>query len=273
MDATVSTEPTRPGPETIKESSTTTGLLPLIDGAIKLGGFLYVLGFVVIMLHTSSLHIPVVEALQFQNVLAGWPIGLAIWAAFKLWPWMRRAVKPAIVNTTGILIVGGGLLLAVLIVRAELLVFARGLSIYANIVLFSAIFFAANVSFLYAAYNQNSERLKPFFRASCVYSLIAFAVVAYAILTYPKMPQSIGGGRPQQVRLYLDSAELRDLLGESGRADRQAIESDPVYLYYRTSDYVLVSRDANSDQPLIQIPSGQVRAVVWLQSHSKPNLW
>jgi hypothetical protein len=234
-----------------------------------LGGFLYVLGFAVIMVHTSSLHIPVVEALQVQNILAGWPIGLALWLVFKLWPWVRRAAKPAAVNKTGVLIVAGGLLVSVLIVRAELLVFARGLSVYSNILLFSGIFFAANLSFLYSAYNQKSELMKSFFRATCVYSLVLFLVLAYAILGYPNMPQTIGGGRPEQIRLYFHTAELSPLLGGSTGSDQETTASDPVYLYYRTNSYILISKDKNSDQPLIQVPTDQVRAVVWLQSHSK----
>jgi hypothetical protein len=257
-------------PRPASEGSASVALLPLIDRALKLGGFLYVLGFAVIMVHTSSLHIPVVEALQVQNILAGWPIGLAMWLVFKLWPWVRRAVKPAAVNRTGVIIVAGGLVASVLIVRAELLVFARGLSIYSNILLFSGIFFAANLSFLYSAYNQKSERMKSLFEATCVYSLVLFLVLGYAILGYPNMPQAIGGGRPEQIRLYFHTAELSPLLGGSAGSGQETMASDPVYLYYRTSSYLLISKDKNSDQPLIQVPMDQVRAVVWLQSHSKP---
>lgn len=216
--------------EPAKEGSASGGLLPVIDGALKLGGFLYVLRFVVIMVHTSSLHVPVVEALQFQNILAGWPIGLAIWLAYRLWPWARRAVRPEAVSTTGLLILVGGFLLSAIIVRLELLVFVSGLSIYANILLFSAIFFLVNVSFLYFAYDQRRERMKPLFRASCAYSLVAFLVLAYAILAYPRMSQSIGGGRPQQVGLYLDSAELAGVLGASTGSDSKLAASPRVSL-------------------------------------------
>lgn len=259
--------------EPAKKGSASGGLLPVIDGALKLGGFLYVLGFVVIMVHTSSLHVPVVEALQFQNILAGWPIGLAIWLAYRLWPWARRAVRPEAISTTGLLILGGGLLLSAIIVRVELLVFVTGLSIYANILLFSAIFFLVSVGFLYFAYDQRRERMKPLFRASCVYSLVAFLVLAYAILAYPRMSQSIGGGRPQQVGLYLDSAELAGVLGASTGSDSKLPAPASVYLYYRTGSYLLVSTDQNSERPLIEVPASQVRTIVWLESRSKPHLW
>lgn len=155
------------------------------------------------MVHTSSLQIPVVEALQFQNILAGWPIGLAIWLAFKLWPWARNALKLGTAHPAGLLIVASALLLSVIIVRAEVLVFARDLSVYVNAVLLSGIFFVANVVFLYIAYAQKVERMKPLFRAACVYSLGAFLILAYTVFAYRKVPQTIGGGHPVQVQLYL----------------------------------------------------------------------
>ena len=79
---------------------------------------------------------------------AGPSASLAIWLAYRLWPWARRAVRPEAVSTTGLLILVGGFLLSAIIVRLELLVFVSGLSIYENILLFSAIFFLVNVSFL-----------------------------------------------------------------------------------------------------------------------------
>jgi len=152
-------------------------------------------------------------------------------------------------------------------------VFARGLSVYVNAVLLSGIFFVVNVAFLYIAYAQKVELMKPLFRATCVYSLVAFLVLAYAVFAYRKVPQTIGGGRPVKVQLYLKSSELSSLLGGSTASDGQALASDPVYLYYRTSDSLLISKDQNSDQPLIQVPMDEVRAVVWLQSRSKSYLW
>jgi hypothetical protein len=87
------------------------------------------------------------------------------------------------------------------------------------------------------------------------------------------VPQTLGGGRPVQVRLCVKSPELNALLGGSTTSDGQAIASDPVYLYYRTSDYLLISKDQNSDQPLIQMSMDEIRAVVWLQSRSESHSW
>ena len=45
------------------------GLLPgFVATMLGLGSFLYVLGFVVIVVHTSRLRVPMIEALRFQNI-------------------------------------------------------------------------------------------------------------------------------------------------------------------------------------------------------------
>ena len=63
------------------------------------------------------------------------------------------------------------------------------------------------------------------------------------------------------------------MLGASTGSDSKLAASPPVYLYYRTGGYLLVSTSENSERPLIEVPAGQVRAIVWLESRSKPLLW
>jgi hypothetical protein len=48
------------------------------------------------------------------------------------------------------------------------------------------------------------------------------------------------------------------------------VASDPVYLYHRTSDCLLVSKSNDSDHQLVQVPLSAVDAIVWLQSSSPP---
>jgi hypothetical protein len=77
----------------------------------------------------------------------------------------------------------------------------------------------------------------------------------------------MGGGHLAQVRLYYKEHGLSSLLGGGNGTGEQAAASDPVYLYYRTASYLLVSKVQG--QPLIQVPMEQVVAVVWIESRSQ----
>ena len=103
----------------------------------------------------------------------------------------------------------------------------------------------------------------------CVYALLIALAGGYAWFFYPHLPQSFGGGRPEKVTLYIKPGELPLLLGTAGTANDRVSESFPAYVYYRTSNYLLISKDQNADQPLVQIPLDLVRAIAWMDSRSK----
>ena len=249
-----------------KNSENDDSLLPRISELLKLGGLAYAIGFAVIMVHTARLNAPVVEAFQFQNIIAGLPIWVPLCFALWLWPRLIRPVRgdathPGISRNaiiTLILVLCLGVLLLYQIVRW---LAGRSFPVSETIVLISALLFAAVLSMLAAAYWDNRQRVGPgkaVLVLVCVYSGVLFLTLGYARFLYPRMPQSIGGGHPVQVRLYFKDHELTSLLGGSAAPGGSAA-SDPVYLYYRTSSYLLVSKA--DGQPLIQVPADEVLAI------------
>src|SRR5580704_3540116 len=63
----------------------------------------------------------------------------------------------------------------------------------------------------------------------------------------------LAAGVPFKLGYTSKSPELNVLLGGSTASDGRAIASDAVYLYDRTSSDLLISKDQNSDQLLIQV--------------------
>jgi hypothetical protein len=251
-------------------------LLPRISELLKVGGVAYVVGFGVIMVHTMRLNGPVVEAFQFQNIIAGLPVWVPLCIAIWLWPRLSGAIvpedagKPAISRTAKIILVVSVLLGSAIVYYELRAIVGRPFSVSENIVLISGIVFATFVSMLATSYREghrNAGTARAVFWMLCVYSGIVFLVFEYAIFIYPKVPQGMGGGHPVQVRLYLKERGLSSVLGGEAAPGEQAAESGPVYLYYRTSAYLLVSKAPS--QPLIQVPAEQVLAVVWLESRSR----
>jgi hypothetical protein len=280
----------RPKSEPAKQESAGADLLPrFVLDALKLGGIFYVVGFLVIMVHTNSLRVPVVEAFHFQNILAGAPIGGAIcvfYLLYQLRAWLKGPIvsggEEALKETVAwslIIILTELLLIPVMLLELRFTwlmevrtYIGRNFSNYENVILMAGILVSFNICLLVAAYVQKFERGQAVSKVLLAFSLGVLLVIGYTILGYPKLPQSLGGGRPVKVRLYFKSDELSPLLGGSTACEKQAIATGPVYLYYRTSGYLLVSKDLNSDCPLIQVPTDQVRAVEWLESHSKSNV-
>jgi len=234
----------------------------------QLGAFFYVLGFIVIMVNTSGLNIPVIEALRIQSILAGLPIGLVIILVFLLWPKLFVLAGGRETITKFVILTTVALLATPLILGEVGLLFGR-FSIWGNELLTVGILVALSISFYISAHDMKFERGKAFAKTLGVYSLLMFLVVLYGTAGYPNVPQSVGGGHPAKVRLYLKNGEIAALLGGATASNENASVSGTVYLYYRTSDFLLISKEQKTDQPLIQIPMEQVHAVVWLESRSQ----
>jgi hypothetical protein len=256
-----------------KPSSAKPSLLQMTDW-LKFGSVAYAAGFAVIMVHTARLDAPVVEALEFQNVVAGLPILLALGIAIWLTPWLLRPLtsgdSPKVTISKTRIFVAGCLLLAAVIglyfdLRAVL---HWQPSTSENWLVFSALVFISSVSMFAQAYQKNiriSDRLRALFRAMSVYSGVILLVLGYAILGYPRLPQGIGGGHSVRVTLYFKDPPLALLLGGSVATSQQPNASGPLDLYYRTGSYLLLAK-AQSHR-LIQVPTDQVLAVEWLDSN------
>jgi hypothetical protein len=251
------------------KSATESLLHRLIGEALKLGGFVYVVGFVVIMVQTARLNAPVVEAFHFQNILAGLPVGVPLCIAVWLWPTLIRRIEPGPKLKYVIIFVVVTLLVGVPLLFKEARWMFGEFSTSVEVMVISVIVFLLSVSFFYQAYQKKNEEQEVVFRLMCVYSGVIVLVLVYAIFGYPNMPQSVGGGRPVRVKLYFKDAEPGVLAEGSATSDKQPSVSEPVYLYYQTGSSLLISKGQSPDQPLIQIPTDQVRAVVWLESRAK----
>lgn len=244
----------------------------LVEQLLKIGGLFYAAGFLVILLHTARFNVPVIEALHFQNILAGWPVGAIATLAYLsrsviAWPLPPPGNSRHKTNwKLGLLIVGlqlVGLLAIWFVIRP----FMQGQSLYLRIVItISALALGNCVSLFQARTNRFSTGISVFRSIVIVLAFFLLAAV-YTIWLYPRIPQSFGGGRPAQVRLFFKAPE-RSLLDASGPSDDHDTAPETVYLYYRTSDFMLVSKEQSSEKPLVQIPLDQIHALVWLQSHS-----
>jgi hypothetical protein len=242
---------------------------------IKLAGSAYAIGFVVIMTHTARLHAPVVEALEFQNFVAGLPVWLPLGLGIWLWPRLIRRLHTHYngleLSSVGFLLLFVGVVFGTGAAYAGIRFIAgRSFSPSENIVLISAVVFASILSILVQILRSQRLRSSPsatLLITISVYSGIITLILAYAILGYPRLPQSIGGGAPVRVKLYFKESGMREALGESPAPPNQNPPSDPVLLYYRTSSYLLILSSERGT--LLQIPTDQIRAVDWLESRSK----
>jgi Na+/serine symporter len=250
---------------------------------VKLAGLAYAIGFTVILVHTARLNGPVVDAFQFQNILAGLPVWLVLALCLSLWPRFREHVaielgsgdkdrNLADIAVAVILILGIVIADRVLFwVIRQSSVTPVYISAAAHVLIVSGIttvaFGSIAVPALWKTRNGKSPSLRSFGLVLTLfgtYSASLTLVLAYALYPYPLVPQSLGGGHPTQVRIYYKDHGLTPLLGGTATTGEQDQPSDPVALYYRTSSYLLV-RSPKSPS-LLQVPMDQVHTIVWLES-------
>ncbi len=250
-------------------------LQSLFGKFLALAGLAYGVGFTVILTRTATMGAPVIEPFQAQTVIAGWPIWLLICVGVWLSPeWIRRimagryalssSIKQGLITTAisvGILIPGA--------IWAGERTSARQWPFAVILLSLSGVAFGLTITFVVQARNikWKDPGVRPLFSLICFWFGFVFFVVLYALLVYPRLPQSYGGGRPEQVRIILKNREVASLI--SPQPPTTAIESgtEQVLLYYRTSAYLLVSRTEN--HTLIQIPADQVQAIIWLESQPR----
>jgi hypothetical protein len=240
---------------------------------LALVGLIYGVGFIVILTHTATLNAPVIELFQSQTIIAGIPIWLLICVGVWLWPefthrimadrnTLSDSVKKGLI-TTGISV--GFLIPCVLWIGSK--TSARNLPLGVILFALSGLTFALSIAFVVQARSMrwNDPGVRPLLNLICFWFGFVFFVMGYALLLYPQIPQSWGGGHPVKVRLLLKDVEVRNLLAGQDGANA-SFDSGPVSLYYRNSAYLLVGTPA---QPhLIQVPVDQVRGIVWLESQA-----
>jgi hypothetical protein len=253
----------------------TSSLTPLLGKVVSAAGTAYAFGFVVIMVHTGRLNAPVVEALQFQNIVAGLPIWALSWLGLWLWPRLMVRINAPVaekgLSTWKMLLIFGVCAVALIFVlRWETSPF---LSITGNNNLSAAFVVMSGGLFSFALYmwveltrKKQEVRKVALFQLASYWSGLVFFVLVYAIFIYPLWPQSWGGGHPVQVRLLVKDLDIGSLLaGQKG--ENASRDSGPVLLYYRNGSYLLIGTPAQ--QHLIQVPADQVRSIVWLESQPR----
>ncbi len=244
------------------------GLVPKFIGELlSIGGYAYVLGFIVVMAHTSRLNVPAMDAVRLQCILAGWPIAVVTLPVF----WLGRIVFRRVIGRS---LRGAGYfavlvtvsLLALPLVYLELrALFLKDVSLTSNVVVAAAIPLMLSGCFYYAALRQRFDLGKDLALLMGLCSFIPLYAVAYAFVVYPNLAQTFGGGRPERVSLFVKAGEAGSALGLRAGEETQSVD---VYLYYRTSEYLLVEKAQSSDRRLLHIPAEQVGAIVWSNSHA-----
>lgn len=276
----VSAATTIPTPEKGNQAGTQTpstaakpSLFQMIDW-LKLGGLAYAAGFAVIMVHTARLDVPVVEAFEFQNIVAGLPVllllGIAIWSTPRLIrPLMSRDTPKLNISNKTFVVMVFLLALAIGGIYFELqAVLNWHPSASGSWVAISALVFISSLSMLAQTYDQQvRDRLHSVLSLTTALSGIILLLLGYAILAFPRLPQSVGGARPVRIKLYFKEPSLTSVLGRSTMPGDPPNASAPLTLYYRTSSYLLLA--GPQSHSLIQFPTDQVLAVVWLDSHAQ----
>jgi hypothetical protein len=250
-------------------------LQSLFGKFLALAGLAYGVGFTVILTHTATLHAPLIEPFQAQTIIAGLPIWLLICVGVWSWPEFMHRIMGGRKSLSDS--VKGGL-----ITTAICLTFLIPGAIWIGaktparnwplgVILFglSGLAFALTITFVVQARNikWNDPGVPPLFNLICFWCGFVFFVIGYALLIYPKIPQSLGGGHPARVRILLKDKEVGNLLAPDTGTPNSGSEPGSVLLYYRAGSYLLVSRGEN--EPLVQLPADQVRAVEWLDSQAR----
>jgi hypothetical protein len=242
---------------------------------LALAGLAYGVGFTVILTHTATLNAPVIELFQPQTIIAGIPIWLLICVGVWLWPeFVRRimgdrntlsdSVKKGLITTA--MSVGFLIPCAVWIGSKTS---ARNLPVGVILFALSGLAFALTISFVVQSrtHRWDDPGVRPLLNLVCFWFGFVFFVIGYALLLYPRIPQSLGGGHPVSVQLLIKDDKVANLLAPESSPPDPARKPGQVLLYYRTSSYLLVARAEN--QPLIQVPVDQVLSIVWLESQSR----
>jgi len=217
----------------------------------------------------------VIEPFQAQTIVAGLPVWLLICVGVWTWPEFIRRIMGDHTSISDSLI-GGIITVAISVTVLVGGAFWVGAKLGAGdwsigVILFclSGLAFLLNITFVVQAHKMKwkDPGVPPFLSLVCFWSGFVFLVISYALLIYPRVPYNFGGGRPTRVRLVFKEEKVPAQLPAEIGTPKSANAPDEFLLFYRTSSYLLVSREAN--QPLIQIFSDQVRAIEW--QDSQPN--
>ena len=258
------------------------------DLIIALGGAVYFLGYLIWSYYAWRYHLGPVPALQGQYFVAGLVascfllitgafIWLAVWLADIWWPRYLAgrsvAVRRTLLSLAALLLFGG---IAVVIVSTA---DAPSTAVWQRA--YITIGVLAIVPFVFSRL-----RLAPRLTQRVIRPVLITYVATISILTlfrtveqsYPVWPQELGGGRPRMAYLTLyrsavDGGGLTFLIHQYVKAppDSPVVQTIPVYVLVRTSDYLVVStyepnRSFNGEPTREEVPTKAIASISWFDS-------
>lgn len=93
--------------------------------------------------------------------------------------------------------------------------------------------------------------------------MLALAIVFYADWAYPRLPQSLGGGKPRCAQLDLDTSSLsQTTLAElaPGAARTDVVRTQRLDIVFARGETLYVQRPA--EDRTVELRGGSIRAVV-----------
>jgi hypothetical protein len=257
------------------------------------GGIAYTFGFLIVLLHTSRLGLPVIELLNPVLIWIGVPLALVTFFSSRLFKLLRGRMDAARAE------------LALLIEEAPVQspVFHSELpkafptervAKEASEAMPSLIFRPASawvirrwLQFFLSRVPSTPERgealaragersirmlrtaaaIRYFLNAVIFTGMILFVVGVYVWTIYPRIPQSAGGGKPAWVRLALKSDAIpqeiqSDLLTApaNGLGTEGSFMTDPIQLLYTAKDAIYIRTNTGR---AMSISKGGVLGTVW----------
>jgi len=285
----------------LKESET-----KQLEALIAWASIAYTAGFLTVMAHTSRLGIPVIELIKPVYIWIGFPLAVVIFST----RWVFRIVKSRYENfTTEMLSITEKiraslkkqeiesenndendvkiLLEELLKVMLEIVPMGLILSgIYDEIGIIEKVVsktlkkiiakpkfrFYLEKWLLASSYSVKAfQSVNRFISFTAIISLIPIGCYFYIFSLYPTIPQSIGGGRPADVILFVNSEKIppdlenvRKLFPSNTNWTDKTIASKELELYYTTNTYYFVRE---SEDTIISLNKNSIEGIMWQDSN------
>lgn len=253
-----------------------------VKGVIAWGSISYAFGFVIVMLHTWRLGLPVLDVLSAIYIWVGLPLAavafLSAWLIklFKMralartanikaaWAELKSPVSTGdldvLATTFGVLasaVPFVGLLQGPLTALIRQASAGEGKPGQKNLRLFRRLI----------AISQGTVAIQGIMNLVAIGLALVLGIYLYVWQLYPQIPQGLGGGRPKAVRLLVlvekASAVLPDLLIQQGAVDAakdKTLVTARLTLLYMTKDYLFVE---NASGLRLSLRSDAVGGVIW----------
>lgn len=246
-------------------------------------GFIYLVGFLVVMRHLSRYGVSTFSVFQLQYLVAGgWVIAPVVLMVFmqkasqrfashalsvhsegEAVSWRRRAAVASVTNIPGILLTAA---LAVFVGNVQGFTFGMVASLY---VFYLALVFSADLLWVSRRTSTSTGQTWwanpnawPFYATLLISVFLAY-VFFFAIRVYPLIPYSLGGGKPLTVVFLLGEKESPDILVRNGSSNRSL-----PYKLVAATDKTFVVLSPDSRQESIEFNRDAVLGLVVLKESS-----